>query len=85
MITKKTTLILIVALAASGVSGCAQDRDVASLHQFNLLADISSNFRVILHNRVRFYNDIRDFFRYRMGRSFSMTGSLECKCRPDTT
>ena len=67
MITKKTTLILIVALAGSGVSGCAQDRDVASLHQFNLLADISSNFRVILHNRVRFYNDISDFFQYRTG------------------
>jgi hypothetical protein len=66
MVTKKT-LTLIVALAASGASGRADDNDVASLHQVNLLADISSNFRVTLHNRVRFYNDLSDFYQYRTG------------------
>jgi hypothetical protein len=66
MVTKKA-LALIVALAASGASGRAQDSDVASLHQFNLLAEISSNVRVVLHNRVRFYNDLSDFLQYRTG------------------
>jgi hypothetical protein len=61
------TLALIVVLAASGAAGRAEDRDVASLHQFNLLAENSSNFRVMLHNRVRFYNDLSDSFQYRTG------------------
>ena len=64
MTTRKLTLL--GALSATAV--LAQDnRDVASLHQFNLLAEINSNFRVMLHNRVRLYNDISEFLQYRIG------------------
>ena len=66
MITKKT-LTIMAALTALAVSGQAQDRDVASLHQFNFFVPTSSNLRVMLHNRVRFYNDISDFLQYRTG------------------
>jgi hypothetical protein len=52
-ITKKA-LTIMAALAALAVSGHAQDRDVASLHQFNFLVATKGNLRVMLHNRVRF-------------------------------
>ena len=65
-ITKKA-LTIMAALAALGVSGQAQDRDVASLHQFNFFVATKGNLRVMLHNRVRFYNDISDFLQYRTG------------------
>ena len=66
MTTKKAPT-LIAALAALAGSGQAQEQDVASLHQFNLLAEINDNFRVMLHNRVRFYNDISEFLQYWTG------------------
>jgi hypothetical protein len=66
MITKKT-LTIMAAIAALAVSGRAQDRDVASLHQFNFFVATKGNLRVMLHNRVRFYNDISDFLQYRTG------------------
>ena len=66
MITKKT-LTIMAALTALAVSGQAQDRDVASLHQFNFFLPTSGHLRVMLHNRVRFYNDISDFLQYRTG------------------
>jgi Protein of unknown function (DUF2490) len=66
MITKKTVTIM-AAIAALAVSGRAQDRDVASLHQFNVFVATKGNLRVMLHNRVRFYNDISDFLQYRTG------------------
>jgi len=64
MTTRKLTLLS--ALSATAVFA-QDDRDVASLHQFNLLAEITSNFRVMLHNRVRFYKDISEFLQYRTG------------------
>ena len=63
----KKALTIMAALAALGVSGQAQDRDVASLHQFNFFVATKGNLRVMLHNRVRFYNDISDFLQYRTG------------------
>jgi uncharacterized protein DUF2490 len=66
MITKKT-LTIMAAIAALAVSGRAQDGDVASLHQFNFFVATKGNLRVMLHNRVRFYNDISDFLQYRTG------------------
>jgi len=63
----KKALTIMAALAALGVSGQAQDRDVASLHQFNFFVTPKSNLRVMLHNRIRFNNDISDFLQYRTG------------------
>jgi hypothetical protein len=63
----KKTLTILAALIALAVAGQAQDRDVASLHQFNFFVATSGKLRLMLHNRVRFYNDISDFLQYRTG------------------
>jgi hypothetical protein len=66
MITKRT-LAIVAALVARGAFLQGEERDVASLHQFNLLAEVNGDFRVMFHNRLRFYNDISDFLQYRTG------------------
>jgi len=44
-----------------------QDQDLASLHQFNGFLEVNSKTRVMLHSRVRFDNNISDFFQFRTG------------------
>jgi hypothetical protein len=45
----------------------AQDQDLASLHQFNLLSQVRGKTRLMVHSRLRFYDNISDFFQFRAG------------------
>jgi hypothetical protein len=44
-----------------------EDQDLASLHQFNGMAQLRRKLRLVLHSRIRFNNNISDFFQFRAG------------------
>ncbi len=66
-VVRKKTLWFAVGLAVFAVSGYAEDQDLGSLHQFNLLFQTRGKFRLLVHSRVRFYNNISDFSQVRAG------------------
>lgn len=45
----------------------AQDRDLASLHQFNGTVEFTPKVRLVAHSRFRFNHDISDFQQFRTG------------------
>jgi hypothetical protein len=61
------TLLFAVGLAALSIPGRAQDQDLGSLHQFNFLSQRGEKFRIMLHTRTRFFNNITEFSQFRAG------------------
>ena len=64
---RNTTLLFAMGLAMLSVPGRAQDQDLGSLHQFNFLSQRGERFRIMLHTRTRFFNNIGEFSQFRAG------------------
>lgn len=60
-------LVLAAGLILLPLACNAEDQDLASLHQFNGYIQLNEKTRLMLHSRVRFYNNISDFFQLRTG------------------
>ena len=64
----RNRLFIIAAFAAFATpQSRAEDQDLASLHQFNGYIQLNEKTRLMLHSRVRFDNNISDFFQFRTG------------------
>ena len=61
---------------ATGLLACmaavvqAEDRDLASLHQFNVLFQTQRKGRLLLHSRIRLNDNLGDFYQFRAGPIF---------------
>jgi hypothetical protein len=66
-VAEKTAIRLLMCLALPAFSARGEDRNVASLHQFNLLTQTMGKTRLMWHNRVRFFDGISDFYQFRTG------------------
>ena len=64
---RSKTLRLITLLTLATPLALSEDRDLASLHQVNILSRTRRNTRLMLHNRFRFYNDLSEFYQFRSG------------------